>query len=148
MENAGKLTAQIAGAYWGAKVKIIELSHPYDIHPIAGLMDIGLFVPNYIGTIFTFEKCRLILKPLSEISDEDSKGVVGLMAGADYGELDIDDVPEWLNEVIGGNSALTADYVSGWQMLLLMDFLRSKGYDCGYGEIPSLIKAGIAISQQ
>ena len=27
------------------------------------------------------------------------------------------------------------------------DFLRSKGYDCGYGNIPSLIEAGIAVEK-
>lgn len=33
-----------------------------------------------------------------------------------------------------------------WQPHRLVDYLRSLGYDCGYGSISSLIEAGIAIS--
>jgi hypothetical protein len=45
------------------------------------------------------------------------------------------------------NSEIISLSSSAFQNIELIDFLRSKSYDCGYGSIPSLIAEGIAIDK-
>lgn len=94
------------------------------------------------------EYFKLILKPLNTITDEDAIEVSGIVDVWTENECHLppDEVKEWLDEVFTGNCATYADYVSGKEFQELLDFLRSRSYDCGFGSIPSLITAGIAIA--
>lgn len=90
--------------------------------------------------------CKLLLTLLSEITDEDAIEV----ASRQY-----DDAARFDRDYLVYEGRLIVNEGTGEyhkQHLLhcykdMVDYLRSKGYDCGYGEIPSLIDAGIAIKQ-
>lgn len=135
------LTSQIAASYFGCEVLFSGRAYK-----LSSINEYGIIIKELDNHHVTFDLCQLILKPFSEITDADCEAVVALMSQADYGPLDVTDIPSWLDEVMNGNSALSADYVSGQQVQIIIDFLRSRSYDCGYSEIPSLIEAGIAIN--
>ena len=75
---------------------------------------------------------KLLLRRLSEITDEDVR-VIAKLKGITSETFSIEEVRDNLN--VG---TLTGREI---------DYLRSKGYDCGFGEILSLIDAGIAVNQ-
>lgn len=88
---------------------------------------------------------KLILTPLSEITDEDAIIVADLGAssgngGITYGLQIIRDIRFGRDGVLEVRNAK--------RFIKIIDFLRSKSYDCGYGSIPSLITAGIAINSK
>lgn len=123
-----QLTPQIAGAYIGAQV-----------------VWRGIEVPAYnVINAHEIINCRLILTPLSAISDEDEI-LVGRIA-----RPEIKDVHHLRN--IGTN--IIADIINGRNLLEIgfaaiqhiIDYLRSRNYDLGYMHIRSLIDADIAIS--
>jgi len=72
----------------------------------------------------------LELKPLSEISDEDAFFIANMFRWheRDSDILEVSDVLDWLEDILDGNCALYSDYVSGYQFIELLDFLRSKSY--------------------
>lgn len=89
----------------------------------------------------------LEVKPLSSITDEDAIEVAKLVSSWEDDDrlLDPIDVPEWISEVLGGNCATYADYVSGYDASSLVDLLRSKGYALpafGYS-VDELVGAGV-----
>lgn len=117
----------------------------------------------------TQERMKLILTPLSQIIDEDAievakmcdNGFIGKKQTSvrrSHGKLSIttnecDDVGvvrinvppalfgvEFIHEELSG-------FASGRLHQKTIDFLRSRGYDCGYAHISSLIEAGIAIDR-
>lgn len=170
-----KLTAQIAAAYFGQKVKIeIPLMETF----IIGIHENGLLqTAHSVGTHdkFNVEYCQLILKPLSAITDEDAievaKIAVNHTNNVDFSNYEITlnsrDF-ERIEVYIGGirigiyydgriicsNKIAPFIFLPTFNMSQIADFLRStdesKGkyaYDCGYGSIPSLIDAGIAIDE-
>jgi len=88
--------------------------------------------------------CKPILTPLSEITDEDALQVANIFK---YQVNEIDKLIILGKELIG---ALTKYELDGFQLsdvLAIIDYLRSKHYDCGYMHIPSLITAGLAIKK-
>lgn len=92
-------------------------------------------------------KVKLPLTPLSMISDEDCAEIAAIASSwEDAAPLLAEDVSEWLEEVLSGNCATYADYVSGYQMLEIIDCLRSKGYALPY-KGKSLFELGIAIEK-
>ncbi len=126
------------------------------------------------GSSWQIEKCKLELIPLFEISD-DHAAEVALLAnvaedhnkkytGADrdmliylgrgivwfhlcnispWGDISNPDHPEC-------DTAFTRNMIAGIRLsdsIIIIDYLRARSYDCGYGEIPSLIKVGIAIDK-
>lgn len=70
------------------------------------------------------------LVPYKLISEADAQEVARIASNWDRAApLDADDVSEWLEEIFTGNCALTADYVSGHQILEITEFLQSRFYD-------------------
>lgn len=91
----------------------------------------------------------LILKPLSEISDED-KVECAITIGTSPHLIDhmIPSIEKLLKRFYEDLSITIDDtglYLDMWSMVSLIDKLRELGYDCGHGSISSLLDAGIAI---
>jgi len=93
--------------------------------------------------------CKLVLTPLSEINDEDAVEVAKI-CGFEYNNspdsnayFDLDGLRNFLVEdvFVLGNFGI----INSVQLQRLIDYLRSKKYDCGYLHIPSLIEAGLAV---
>lgn len=87
------------------------------------------------------DKYQLILKPLSEITDEDKKALSDLFEMGDYAN--------YAEQIL---AELSGDYGGDWQtnakdVLQAIDFLRSKGYALPYADI-DLFESGIAIPKQ
>lgn len=110
---------------------------------------------------------RLLLIPLSKITDEDAIEVAKIITGNNICQI-VEKRKGSILFYVDSSSSLDeglqielkfTDYVgriaqyAQYQSTCLffyqrvVDFLRSRGYDCGYGEIPSLIEAGIAIDK-
>lgn len=120
-----KLTQQIAGAYIGAQV-----------------VWRGIEVPAYnVINAHEIINCRLILTPLSAISDEDAVGLAEMFGYDPVGKI--------VKCVMRYNQIeLHFEYVV-YRIVIsqhIIDYLRSRNYDIGYMDIKSLIDAGIAIS--
>ena len=150
MSNDRKLTAQIAAAYFDSKVYIHDdRLHPSNkIQSIIGVTKTKIVYSESSSSFFDgwfhISACQLILKKLEDISDEDAIEVAWIL-DVNYSNnpdseqwYDLDGLINYVKEEIIDGSRL-ADVVE------LIDYLRSKSYDCGYGSIPSLIEAGIAI---
>jgi len=130
-----KLTAAIAGAYFGAMVRTPD--GDYKMHHVApNLMCVEIEEGNQFDYV-RYEHCQLILTPLSKISDEHAVEVCKLL----YNN------PSLHNAERGRIVATTGDWHSTRKGVAIIDYLRSKGYDCGHGNIPSLISAGIAVEK-
>lgn len=89
--------------------------------------------------------CKPILTPLSEITDEDAVEVAKM-----YYDKDI-------HHTIGSGKNLIMHIIHpdvsnilvySYSLIYILDYLRSRHYDCGYMHIPSLIAADLAISSK
>lgn len=122
--------------------------------------------------ICNFDDCKLILKPLEQISDADCIEVAKILIPqcferrtkgwavrrdftvTDYPYIKIHHAlimysvqidPKLVNfDVDNMDDRETGAH--DMRPAAIIDFLRSKSYDCGYGNIPSLIKENIAVS--
>jgi len=140
-----KLTAKIAASYFGAEVRCAPYGGPPDrkiIGTMIGLNNDGIHVkfPEWqshqhqvaIGV------CQLILTPLDKISDEDAVEVCKFL----YSN------PALHNPERGKSVATVGDWHSTRKGVEVIDYLRSKGYDCGYANLNSLISAGVAVEKE
>lgn len=123
---------QIFAAYWGANIK-----HPCDR---ASFKLLGL---KTITDLVTENNCQLILKPLSGISDEDAKEICG-MYGYECSNWGI-----FLGVSTLDNMVIKFEFYNHRVKIAMTihayDFIRSKGYNIGYGSYSpqDLIDAGI-----
>ena len=142
-----KLTAQIAAAYFGCKVKV----------PHGESFVIGKMESVTERAIYFYQKedvwsmgipaCQLILTRLEDITDEHAVGLFKAYHNGEsitiYSKKEKNDAE--MAEV--SKTELVPKYkihrIENIQKII--DYLRSKNYDCGYGSIPSLISAGIAV---
>lgn len=143
------LTQQIAGAYIGAQVEISGIG-TYGISHISAN---GIMVDTGERFKYTpYDQCRLILTPLSAISDEDAVEVARMSLlsarycwerwGSNSSILSVGrEIANDLFEDFGDPVFVAPKYLSN-----IIDYLRSRNYDLGYMGIRSLIDAGIAIS--
>ena len=95
------------------------------------------------GLFVHFSKLKPILTPLSEITDEDAVEVAKI-ARCRYKSIE--------SIIVAGRELVTiyldrSSNVSAIYWVNIIDYLRSKHYDCGYMHIPSLITAGLAIKK-
>lgn len=145
MENTEQITnemrCRIFAAYWGSKVKAIHAAF-VNGEKIFKYLELTDHSVSDGCNWFMLDNCQLILSDLSEITDEHAAELgkifgysgSGLSNCAHWGRY-------WINTQKSGN---------GWayrKAIAAVDKLRELGYDCGYGSIPSLIQAGIAIKK-
>lgn len=153
--NEQKLTAQIAGMYPDAKIYRKFHDGEYGIYDSF----IGVrFKPEQLelewrkGKFDWFDldgdQYQLILTRLEDITDEHAVGLFKAYHNGEsitiYSKKEKNDAE--MAEV--SKTELVPKYkihrIENIQKII--DYLRSHGYDCGYGYIPSLISAGIAVS--
>lgn len=176
MENL-KLTVEIAAAYPNAFVKTEnficrQVGITFDTQEFILKATGGVITDLFVAPI---SDCQLLLTPLSEISDEDAIEVAKLAISnseikdfkavqirrEDYGVKVIIEwfgkeglsmywvfitnnrLPQFLKRT--GSTLAELHYQFPIQAI---DYLRSKSYDCGYGSIPSLLTAAIAINNE
>ena len=167
-----KLTAQIAAAYFGCKVKV----------PHGESFVIGKMESVTERAIYFYQKedvwsmgipaCQLILTRLEDITDEHANKVAKIIYAINVEDISdrafsvkrVEGAIETENEdmdmsliisseggfVFYDNSVIAYSDVSECAIPVInqsaaIDYLRSQNYDLGYGSIPSLIAAGIAV---
>lgn len=133
-EITNEMRARIFAAYWGAEITIGDNGNVY---PLVQLNGNAVCVGKNklkVDMWWKIGHCRLILKPLSDISDEDAI---------------------YLFNIVFPNMKHDKQSKINWGKYTValsdkkhpVDYLRSKGYDLGYGSIPSLIAANVAINK-
>lgn len=158
-----KLTAQIAAAYFGCMISETKFganeSEWTDSYIPTGMDNDGYFDKDYND--IRFRHCQLILTPITEISEEDLIEVIKRCEWWDcykrYTEMRIEGMRLKFNgwKVIGGydtaqeceQSCLNQSQIDYLRSSVRPDGTPKPVYDCGYGSIPSLIEAGIAVKQ-
>ena len=141
-----KLTAQIAHVYSGAKVLNKESGYCFEMVAISDSY-ILVYQPPSSGDEsgdggdeleWKPSDCQPILTRLSNITDEDALEVAKIL----YTPVSIYISANAGREIVTNMDTYTFRFNKANRII---DFLRSKSYDCGYGSIPYLIEAGIAI---
>lgn len=97
------------------------------------------------GDPYRVDRCKLILKPLSELS-YNADLCVKIREILDIREMFTNFMSDRVR--FGYNALNTKDVLYLEMPFPVIDELRRCGYDCGFGDIPSLIDAGIAITAQ
>lgn len=126
--------ARIFMAYWAAKVIGIKRERIFEM----GYNNIESCINGSV---------QLVLRPLKYITIEDAKVIAKFMDGTSY--LSDDSMFEEVREFVSdwrNNSVDEWEKLQPADMSSMCDYLRSKSYDIGYGSIPSLIDARIAVS--
>lgn len=126
---------RIIAAYWGCRIQVngnqmqmigLETKCIYLAKP----------AKDYAEE-FDFSDCQIMLKPLSLISNEDAIEVAKMNF---HGHTEHPQV-----ELGRALVQKIHKHIYCEKVVTIIDFLRSKSYDCGYGNIPSLIAMGIAV---
>ena len=130
-----KLTAQICAKYWGAKVYDNEFDF-VGIMTELGDDYISIFHHHYAFK-HRYNKCKLGLKPLTKISDDDAAEIAKMFNGkkAYYQDRFLQICDD--KGIVDFYCILDNDFKIP---IKLIDYLRSKHYDCD-----GLIEAGLAI---
>lgn len=148
-----KLTAAIAASYFGAEVRCAPYGGSPDrklIGTMIGLNNDGIQVKFLAWQSHQHQVeigvCQLILTPLDKISEADCVEVVNSVG------LDTEGVGKIISTFIDFEKRLVLDFeYQVFRVRLsveVIDYLRSKGYDCGHGSIPNLIAAGVAVEKE
>lgn len=162
-----KLTAAIAGAYMPKQVM-----YNGELREVHGFTTdhVILFTTTDEFEYAEYSECQLLLTPLSKISDEDAVEVAKIIIDDEdnLSIIKVDRESSFCTKVLlkankatyldvlvftnDGNVDLTdakGKDLNACHLLWsrLTDYLRSKGYDCGHGSIPSLIAAGVAVEK-
>lgn len=149
MKYTNEFLARVYGAYYGAPV--------YDTHKKEYARKVTAGTISYAedGNLSPF---ILAIVPISEITDEHAIHIASRGYNARVGKCDIKSTRVYRTsggvevELYAGENQTR--YIQRWGIgyktyehdLADIDKLREWGYDCGYGDIPSLIEAGIAIN--
>ena len=155
------LTAQIVAMYFGAKFTY-RGSYGH-IRTMGGIAITHNLIDDDTQETFNTSKCYLILRRLDKITDEDAIACIkirdkGVIYGFGTPVYKAEKVKSFnYGKNISEEQTCITIYdkigTSYGQYFILqsqlgieeVDFLRSKGYDCGAGEIQSLIECGLAI---
>ena len=150
-----KLTAAIAASYFGAMVRTPD--GDYRMHHVApNLMCIEVETGNQFDYV-AYDQCQLILTPLDKISDEDAVEVAKMFSWFNhYNGKEIEAYKNQFGKTVVSNKERIGKYETvcldfdNPELLnrQQIDYLRSKGYDCGHGSIPNLIAAGVAVEKE
>lgn len=140
------LTPAILGAYMGAMVT--DKYSDGKSYKMVGVSEWegNLQVETSKGETdwWNINQCQLILFPLSKISDEDAVEVAKIMGVIDS-DCGVDDYEYWGNYVKKSYINEGKQHRSFIVSVEVIDYLRSRSYDCGHGDIKSLIEAGMAV---
>ena len=91
--------------------------------------------------IHPIKKAKLILTPISKMTEADGAEIAKMFDGTKT----VVDSDSFI-QIVDKDGMVPFYWIAGGSIpIKLTDKLRELGYDCGYGEIKSLIKAGIAI---
>lgn len=141
-----KLTAAIAAMYYGCNLECAPYADA-DRLIIGKMVGLNEFIcdvkfPEWQSVAaVAYEHCKLILRPLSEITDEDAMEVSKIF-GHNYpseenGKRLLDCFHSW------GKWGCDSNETTLYDGKRVSDYLRSKSYDCD-----NLISNGIAITKQ
>jgi len=141
MNKINQLTIMFA-TYWNSGVQ-----YTYG-HPNENINnELSSDVKNAINNLknIRYKDFKLILIPLSDITDNHALEVANILENdivLEWGEeLAIEMAKKIVNDMFKFPIRHLEKYI------YLLDYLRSKSYDCGYMNIPSLIQAGYAIKK-
>lgn len=151
-----KLTFSIAGAYLGCDAIYhdteIEYFTPHKFKMLGVMTQMVFSMDNHYSMKFT----KLILTPLSKISDEDAVEVAKIL-GLSYSDtdenyyLDLAGMREYLSELFDGVNRFQDSYTFD-KISKLIHYCQSHSIDIGHGygsnHIPSLIAAGVAVEKE
>lgn len=130
MEYTNEFLARVYGAYYGCQY-IDRVSN--------NRKSLEADIISEIHAFGKYKTYQLTLTPLSKITDEDAvyiaQSILGYSDG--YHEYFVETGKRYLSK--------NSNYMDTDREVI--DKLREWGYDCGYGDIPSLIEAGIAIDK-
>lgn len=148
-----KLTPQIVAAYPNVLIKTKEfisrqvgLGYENDLLVLRATG--GVIADAFISPV---SDCQLILFPLSEISDEDAIEVAKIVNVSQRNAQQFIGCDKNNYASIGKYlvSELHTNFydfiVRPFVIIQVYDYLRSRSFDMGFGSIPSLITAGLAV---
>lgn len=128
MEHSNEFLAAMYGAYYGHKNYTMY-------NQVVDLED---------GFTELKGDSMLTLTPLSKITDEDAIEVAKVCAYFNGSDNHRADIGRAIIKNVTGKNGRIKHYPN---IIKAFDLLRSKGYDCGFRHIPSLIEAGLAIDK-
>lgn len=132
-EITNEFLAACFAAYWGCKMKIADYPHEYDMCMLNGnSVCVGQNVKD-VDLWYKINTCKLILTPLSLITDEDAIEVAK-----------IGKIPETIEQ--GRKLAMGRFLGSICEMAHVINYLRSKSYMIPFRGV-DLFTAGIAITK-
>jgi len=157
-----KLTDKIAVAYYGSKVLLRD--DPQALTgTILGVHGYNLYIASSTHLLLKeIGDCELILNPISKISDKQAIDIATIMCNG-YGGINksptverVDDRIKvwtggrgvcsiWFNGELNWSDVENHNLNTSMQARQAYDYCRKNSIDVGYEEIPSLIKAGIAV---
>lgn len=166
MKYSKEFLARVYGAYMGADVqgKCVEYDfgmgggdHHYTL--VGRLVSVStkeIIITDMTSDmgdteVVDYEGAKLLLTTLSAIADEDCFGLCKIIGFSGYDinpdsaahfDFNPDDVRD--NLANAGEEFLSGTFTETQKAI---DYLRSKGYDCGYAHINSLIESGLAIDK-
>jgi hypothetical protein len=146
MEYTNEFLMGMFAAYMGCEVKDTRQNRIGNVNSINKTRVWYEYMNNNvvkspIQNFAFYGEIKPILTPLSEITDDDAIEVAKI-AQCRYQAIE--------SIIIAGRELVTIyinrqTNVSALSWCQIIDFLRSKHYDCGYLHIPSLIEAGLAV---
>jgi len=163
MELTNEIKATVLGQYLGQQMQTTTRQSQGEGLPSKKLkgqlkeIDIGM-VDSFIGVLlenetdvsnhtnYNTDQCKLILKPLSDITDEDALEVANICRWNHLMESSrIVQAKELLGRFWNGQTNL-----SGWDWIKIYQYLQSKGYDLPHLLLKSktLQECGLAIYEQ
>jgi len=154
---SNEMRLQILHTYSNCKCSYQD-GHTNEVYPVKDIFSKYLFT----------EKVKLLLMPISEISEHHAIEVlkiidkINLFGGSDssdvsyefkmihtyHSNLEIKSSLPYVERKIKNHpygGLILGEYMLKEIPISVLDFLRCIGYDCGYGDIPSLIAAGVAM---
>lgn len=138
MSHTNEELARIYGAYIGCNLTWERI----DWQTSESYSETFLFTPDILIERIIQENMKLILTPHADISNDDAFHVAQLAGYSGSVDRKTEAGKELIHKYLKSSSC----NVRPFRWFEILDYLRSRGYDVGFGGIPSLIESGIAIS--
>lgn len=147
MEHTNEFLQGMFAAYMGCEVMDVQNGKRMIFTGITFHEELLYYVDSHDSIheeVQDYVNCKPILTPLSEITDEDAVEVVSIGGWSPQNQGQMLDCRFDFNS----NEFIANFEFSRYRVVLdfhVIDYLRSKHYDCGYMHVPSLIDAGLAV---